>query len=112
MDNQTTNTSNHYLKTKVMTASQEELQLMLYDGAIRFAQQARQAILDKNIEQGYNLLIKTQKIVLELSNSMRDEISPETCSHMRALYMFCYEKLVTANMSRDIEPLDEAVRVG
>ena len=30
-------TSNAYLRTKVMTASPEELRLMLLDGAIRFA---------------------------------------------------------------------------
>ncbi|MBI9016601.1 MAG: flagellar export chaperone FliS [Phycisphaerae bacterium] len=111
MDNQTSTTSNQYLKTKVMTASPEELQMMLYDGAIRFAQQARQSIVDKEIENSYKLLTKTQKIVLELSNSMRDEISPETCAQMRALYLYCYERLVTANMSRDIEPLDEAIKI-
>ena len=45
------NTPNEYLKTKVMTASPEQLQLMLYDGAIRFCEQARSAIEEKQIEQ-------------------------------------------------------------
>jgi len=31
----------NYLKTKVFTATPEQLQLMLYDGAIRFGEQAR-----------------------------------------------------------------------
>ncbi|MEO1059304.1 MAG: flagellar export chaperone FliS, partial [Actinomycetota bacterium] len=30
---------NPYLKTKVMTASPEELRLMLYDGALKFCRQ-------------------------------------------------------------------------
>ena len=31
----------NYLKTKVFTATPEQLQLMLYDGAIRFGEQAK-----------------------------------------------------------------------
>ena len=34
-----------YLKTQVMTATPEMLQLMLWDGAIRFAEQGKEAIL-------------------------------------------------------------------
>ncbi|MCP4711846.1 MAG: flagellar export chaperone FliS [Planctomycetes bacterium] len=108
---QKTNTPNEYLKTKVLTASQEQLQLMLYDGAIRFCEQARKAIEDKQIEQSYNLIIKAEKIVMELCNSMRDEVAPETCANMRRLYIFCYEKLVDANLKKETKSLDEALQV-
>ena len=37
-------TPNSYLRNAVMTASPEQLHLMLYDGAIRFSLQARDAI--------------------------------------------------------------------
>lgn len=33
-----------YLRDAVLTAPPEQLQLMLYDGAIRFATQAREAV--------------------------------------------------------------------
>ena len=106
-----TNTPNEYLKTKVMTASQEQLQLMLYDGAIRFCEQARNAIENKQIEQSYNLIIKAEKIVMEMCNSMRDEVAPETCANMRRLYIFCYEKLVDANLKKENKSLDDALQV-
>ena len=96
-----TNTPNEYLKTKVLTASQEQLQLMLYDGAIRFCEQARNAIENKQIEQSYNLIVKAEKIVMEMCHSMRDEVAPETCANMRRLYIFCYEKLVDANLKKE-----------
>ena len=94
-----------------MTASPEQLQLMLYDGAVRFCEQAREAIKNKQIENSYKLLSKAENIVLELANSMRDEIAPQTCSKMRGLYMFCYDRLVTANMKRNVEPVDEALKI-
>ena len=106
-----TKTPNEYLKTKVMTASQEQLQLMLYDGAIRFGEQARTAIENKQIEQSYNLIVKTEKIVMEMCHAMRDEVAPQTCANMRRLYIFCYEKLVDANLKKETKSLDDALRV-
>lgn len=103
--------TNEYLKTKVLTASPEQLQLMLYDGAIRFTEQARVAIFDKDIEQSHNLLCKAQNIVMELATAMRDELAPDTCAQMRALYMFCYDRLVATNLNKDLTILDESLQI-
>ena len=111
MEPKTGNNTSEYLKTRVLTASPEQLQLMLYDGAIRFCEQARQAIKNKEIEKKFHLLTRAENIVLELCKSMREDLAPETCSKMRALYMFCYEKLVMANMNKGLEPLDDALKV-
>ena len=106
-----TNTPNAYLKTKVMTASPEQLQLMLYDGAIRFCEQARTAIEEKNIEGSFKLLTKAQKIVLEMCAGMREEVDPDICANMRRLYMFSYDRLLVANIKKDIKALDEALKI-
>ena len=103
--------TNQYLKTKVLTASAEELQLMLYDGAIRFGEQARVAIENQEIENSYNLIVRAENIILELTNSMKDEIAPETCANMRRLYVYCYEQLVEANVKKTIKPLNNALKV-
>lgn len=108
MAKQTTNT-NAYLETKVLTASPEQLQLMLYDGAIRFCEQAKTAIGSGEIETSYQLITKAEKIVMELQGSMRDDVAPETCANMRRLYMYCYDRLVTANLKKDIKAMDEAI---
>lgn len=100
-----------YLKTKVMTASPEELQLMLYDGAIRFCEQGRVAMENKEIEKSYKLLSKAENIVMELMTAMRDDVSPEICGNLRRLYLFCYEKMVTTNVSKNIDDLDEAIKI-
>lgn len=111
MDQSKTKNSNAYLETKVLTASPEQLQLMLYDGAIRFCEQARAAVHDKKIEQSFNLITKAENIIMEMLNSLRDEFAPETCANMRRLYVFCYDRLVDANMKKAPEPLDEALAV-
>lgn len=111
MESKAGNTTKAYLKTKVMTASPEQLQMMLYDGVIRFCEQARQAIQDIEIEKSHTLLTRAENIILEMCCSMRDEIAPETCAKMRSLYIYCYEQLITANMKRDVVYLDNALKV-
>jgi flagellar protein FliS len=103
--------ANPYLRTKIMTASSEELRLMLFDGAMRFCRQARTALDAKNFEDSYNALMRAQKIVLELSSSLNHDVDRELTQKMAALYTFIYRRLVDANVQRDVEAIDEAVRL-
>jgi flagellar protein FliS len=105
------NPASSYLRTKVMTATPEQLQMMLYDGAIRFCEQARVAIREKNYEQSYNLISRVQKIVMEMNCSLKHDVSPELCSRLSALYNFAYRKLIEANVGHSLEALDEALDV-
>ncbi len=101
--------SNPYLKTKVMTASSEELRLMLFDGAIKFCRVAEDAIGRKQYEDSYNAMMRAQKIVLELSMSLNYAVDPDLCSKMASLYIYIYKLLVDANLSREVKPLGEAI---
>ena len=101
----------NYLRTKVLTATPEQLQLMLFDGAIRFGQQARQALADKNFEQSYTLISRVQKIVTELNSSLKHDVSPELCGKLAALYNYAYRKLIEASIEHKPEALDEALKV-
>lgn len=105
------NSVNPYLKTKIMTASPQELRLMLFDGAIKFCHQARAAMAAEQIEDGFNHLMRAQKIVLELSTSLNHEVDPKLTEKLGALYTYIYRLLVDANMQHRIEPLDEAVKL-
>jgi len=84
---------------------------MLYDGAIRFASQAREAIQARDIERTHDLLTRAQRIVLEMQNGLRPEVNPELCNRMSALYTFVYRKLVEANVNKDLQALDDALRI-
>ena len=102
---------NPYFKTRVLTASPEELHLMLYDGAIKFAGQAREAIAGGDIERSYNLLVRSQNIVLELLNGLKRDLAPEVCNKQAALYNFIYRRLVDANLHKDTAALDDAIKI-
>ncbi len=106
-----TSGSDAYLHDAVMTATPEQLQLMLYDGAIRFATQGRDAILAKDYETVYQRFSRAQKIVLEMQSGLRPEVNPSLCAQMAALYNFIYRKLVEASIHRDVAAADDALKI-
>jgi flagellar protein FliS len=101
----------NYLRTKVFTATPEQLQLMLYDGALRFGEQGRLALEQKNYEQSYNMISRVQKIITEMHASLKPTVAPELCQKMSALYNYIYRKLVEANLDHTIAALDEAMGI-
>jgi len=101
----------HYLRTKVLTATPEQLQLMLYDGALRFGQQARAALDNKRYEESYTLIVRVQKIVLELMSTLKHEVTPDLCAKLASLYNFVYRRLVDANVTHEVKALDEALEI-
>ncbi len=109
MSDASPNPANPYLRSKVLTASPEELRLMLYDGAIKFCRQAVDAIGKGDWESMHNALIRAQKIVLEFNTSLDHEQAPELCDKMAALYNYIYRRLVDANLERDAAAANESI---
>ncbi len=103
--------SKEYLKAAVLTATPEQLHLMLLDGAIRFATRGRQAIEEGKLEDMFNAMERAQRIVLELSNGIRREVNPTLGDKMMALYGFIYRRLIDANLGRDLKAVDDALRI-
>ncbi len=103
--------SGEYLRNAVMTASPEQLHLMLYDGAIRFCRQAKEALSRKDLETSCEKLLRAQRIVVELQNGLKPEVDAALCDNMARLYSFVYKCLVDANLNRDAEAVDAALRV-
>lgn len=103
--------ANAYLRTKVLTASPEELRLMLLDGAVKFLRQGRDGLERKDHEAAYDGFSKCRNIVLELINSVRPEVAPELCSRVTGLYTFIYTRLVEAGFERDIAKTDKIIEM-
>ncbi|QNN22906.1 flagellar export chaperone FliS [Planctomycetales bacterium ZRK34] len=108
---QANTTPNAYLKTKVLTASPTELRLMLFEGAIKFCRQARHALNHNDHEALYNGIVRAQRIVLELVNSIKPDPDPELCGKLTALYNYIYRRLIDANMDHDIKAIDESINL-
>jgi flagellar protein FliS len=84
---------------------------MLYDGAIRFDERARATLEKKDLEQSLGQLWGAQKIIMEMTASLKHEIYPELCGKLASLYNFVYRKLVEANIEHTLPPLDEALQI-
>lgn len=103
-------TNNPYAKIKqnsIMTASPQELTLMLYDGAVKFGNQAMMAIEKNDMEAAHNFIIRVQDIIAEFQATLDMEI--EIAHNLDLLYDYIYRKLVEANLTKEIEPLSEAI---
>ena len=88
----------NYLRAKVLTATPEQLQLMLYDGAIRFAEQGKTAIAERRFDKSFESLTRAQNILSELKHGLRHDLAPETCKNLAGLYDFAFLRLVQANL--------------
>ena len=99
----------NYLRTRVLTATPEQLQMMLYDGAIRFAEQAKAALDVGDFEKSYQSISRVQKILTEMSCGLKHDVLPELCEKLSALYSYVYRKLIDANVKHDAEALAEAI---
>lgn len=105
------NSANAYLRTKVLTASPEELRLMLLEGAIRFCRQGRDGIANRNWEAAFNGFSKTRQILTELMTSMRPEVDPELCSRLTGLYTFLYTQIIEASHEKSVSKADKVIEL-
>lgn len=103
--------SNAYLRTKVMTANPAELRLMLLDGAIRFAEQARTGLEHNDYEACYLGISRCQSILLELINGLKPEHDSELCRNLAGLYTFMYTHLMKASSKREPALIDEVLKL-
>ena len=94
-----------YKQNSVMTASPQELTLMLYNGALKFIGKAKIFIDQKNIPKANEAIIRTQDIIQELNITLNMDY--EVSQNLRGLYTYMIERLVDANISKDIKILDE-----
>ncbi len=100
-----------YRKQVVNGASPLQLVIMLYDGALRFMDAGRRAMAAGDIETQNTSLQKAQKIVLELASCLDMGQGGEIAENLFALYTYCYNQLVAANIEDKPEYIDQATRV-
>ena len=97
-----------YRQTQVETAGPLELIIMLYDGAIRFCNQAKLAIEEKNLNRANQMLQRAQDIIDELNINLNMEAG-EIAVNLRSLYQFISTKLVEANIKKDLTLLNQMI---
>lgn len=96
-----------YNNNKVLTASPEELTLLLYEGAIKFCNIAMMGIEEKNIQKAHDNIKKAQAIIEELQATLNH--SYKVAEDFDNVYRYIYDLLVQANMHKDKEILERAL---
>jgi len=100
-----------YLETAVETASPARLIVMLYDGAIRFINEAAYAMQQRDYETQNTKLQRAQKIVAELISSLDFDKGGEIAENLFRLYTYMYNQLVEANINDSRDRLEHVVHL-
>ena len=95
-----------YANNKVMTASPAELTLMLYEGAIKFANIAIEAIEAKDIQKAHDNIMKVERIIEEFQSTLNHKYSVD----FDEVYNYLMMRLQEANMKKDKEIMEEVLK--
>ena len=100
-----------YQNTSIQTASQKQLILMLYDGMSRFLSKAVMKIEENDVQSAHNLLNRVEMILAELLSTLREDRGGEIAQNLKTLYVYCYEKIVQANLYKDENAMGNIIEV-
>ncbi len=103
--------NNPYFRTKVLTASREELRLLLIDGSIRFMQSGREALAGRNWEKVFENFTNAKAILMELINTLDHSAAPELCGRLSGLYTYMYTRLTEGSLEKDLAKVDEVIEL-
>ena len=85
--------------------------MMLFDGALRFAEKGRAGLAERDFEAAYEGISRCQQILLELINGLQPEQDPALCERLSGLYTFLYTRLIDANQQRSAGIVEEVIKL-
>jgi len=96
-----------YQSSAILTASQGQLIVMLYDGVNRFLVQAAAAMRGDNVELAHQKLRRAEMIITHLRASLDHERGGQISENLLSIYMFCTRHLNSARVGRDPEKIEQ-----
>ena len=103
-----------YQRNAVMTASPEKLVTMLYDGALKYLEQARVGLADEPTARSPEVgkaLSKALGISGELRASRDHAAGGDIAQNLDSLYDFTLDQLSKSNLERTIAGVDATLEV-
>ncbi len=96
-----------YKDNSISTQSGGRLVVMLYDGAIKFINQAVTALGEGDVATKGRLVARAMDIINELDSVLDIEAGGEVAQSLRGLYGFMRTHLQVAHLSNDAEKMKE-----
>lgn len=100
------NAAEAYRQQRILNAPPEHLTLMLYNGCLKFIDDGRAFLEQKNYEEANNSLQKAQRIISEFRLTLNFDY--EISHQLLPLYNYVYDRLVEGNIKNDFAQIDEA----
>ncbi len=97
---------NQYQNNQILSASPEQILIMLYDGSIRFCRQAIHAMDAGQQTVQAEKISRAMAIICEFSNTLNHEVGGEVATDLDALYSFMTRELTRANLKHDRKALE------
>lgn len=99
-----------YKKVDLQTAPQTRLVVMMYEGAIKFLDNALLALDKKHgTEETHKNIVKAQEVICELLVSLNYDAG-EIADRLAAIYTYMNQKLTEADISKNKQPIIEVLK--
>lgn len=98
-----------YKTVDVETASQGKIIIMLFNGAMQRAEEAKRQLERNRIEGVHNNLIRAQEILGELRSALDLNTGGDIAKNLDRIYEYAQHLLIMANVRKDVKPIDECV---
>jgi len=98
--------ANAYKNQQIMTASPEQLTLLLYNGALRFLNESISAMEQGDIQKSHNANMRVQDIIREFVITL--DMSYEISKGFLQLYEYTEHCLIQGNIKKDVTQLHQA----
>ena len=95
---------NAYTKVEVETASQSRLVIMLFNGAIKRAEEAKRQLEQHSTEGAHNNLVRAQDIIGELRTSLNMQTG-KLAKDLDRIYEYLQHLLIQVNINKDPKEL-------
>jgi len=109
MDNQSA--AQAYREATFENAPPIKIIRMLYEGALRFIDQARAEDISQPNPKFNDLVFRIDGILTELQLALDHDVNPEVCANLEQLYVFCGQRLNDVRLNHTQEPLEEIRKV-
>src|SRR5690348_3031954 len=95
--------------TATQTVAKTRQIVLLYDGAIRFMQQAKEAIYEKRIEDRYHLLLKASDVLMGLQGCLDFEQGGDIARLLYQFYSSLDHRIFSIHHTASIETCDAII---
>lgn len=99
----------HAYAAATQTVARTKQIVMLYDGTIRFMQQAKEAIRDKRIEDRYRMLTKASDVIMGLQGCLDFENGGDIGRILYSFYSMLDSRIFSIHRTNSIETCDEVL---